>query len=347
MKTIKSNQMKTLKYTIIGIVSLLLTSCHEYDEWDNNAGDNILALWQVIDEHYCYFDEKDVDWNEVKTTYLSKLESKMAYVDYYQVCADMINELKDGHVNLSTPLGTSYYRNWWSDYPQNFNLRTLQQYYLEFDYFSLGGVYYKILPSGVAYIYYPSFNTTLGERNWDYIFNYFKDCPGLIIDIRNNGGGELSNVHRLAGHFITEKQVGGYMRHKTGKGHDDFSEPYAIEYEPAESGHNIWSREKPVAILTNRACFSSANDFVAVMQYLPNVKIVGARTGGGGALPFTYDLPMGWSVRLSVSPMYDKYMNSIEDGIDPSEGCAMTSTDDDLALGRDAILDFAITMLQE
>ena len=64
----------------------------------------------------------------------------------------MLDELKDGHVNLSSSFNTSYYRRWWSDYPQDFNFRTLQQYYLGFDYpdhfrhniqetFRQGGIY--------------------------------------------------------------------------------------------------------------------------------------------------------------------------------------------------------------
>ncbi len=334
-----------MRYYLLLALTFLLTACHDYDEWEDNGRDNILALWSVLDEHYCFFEEKNVDWDSVKTVYMSKLESKMKYTDYFQICSDMVNELKDGHVNLSTPIGTSYYREWWSNYPQDFNLRTLQQYYLNFDYYTLGGIYYKLLPSGIAYIYDSSFSYSMGDGNWDNILSYFSDAPALIIDIRNNGGGDLSNVHTLVSHLITETQIGGYMVHKTGKGHSDFSEPYAVEYKTVGGNHLVWDTTKPIIILTNRACYSSANDFVAVMKYMPNVRIVGAKTGGGGAMPFTYDLPMGWSVRLSVSPLYDKEMNSVEAGIDPTPGCEVTSPDDELAQGKDAILDFAVTLL--
>ena len=35
--------------------------------------------------------------------------------------------------------------------------------------------------------------------------------------------------------FTNKKVLTGYIRHKTGKGHNDFSEPYPIELEPSNS----------------------------------------------------------------------------------------------------------------
>ena len=101
----------------------------------------------------------------------------------------------------------------------------------------------------------------------------------------------------------------------------------------------------PVAVLTNRSCYSAANDFVAVMKTLPQVEIIGARTGGGGGLPFSSELPNGWSIRFSASPITDPEGNDTEWGIDPSEGCEVHCDPVELAEGRDAILDFALKRL--
>ena len=115
-----------------------------------------------------------------------------------------------------------------------------------------------------------------------------------------------------------------------------------MKYEPAGENHVVW--DKPIAVLTNRSCYSAANDFVAVMKELDNVKIIGARTGGGGGMPFTYALPIGWTLRFSTCPMADVTGRSIESGIDPSPGCEVHAPDEELAQGKDAILDFAISM---
>ena len=163
---------------------------------------------------------------------------------------------------------------------------------------------------------------------------------GLIIDIRDNGGGFLTNVPELVGRFITEKTLGGYVCHKTGPGPEDFSEPFKIEYKPAKK--HIQYLGKPIIVLTNRSCFSAANDFTSVMKSLPNVTILGARTGGGGGMPFNSELPNGWSVRFSSCPINNAQNELTEFGINPD--IEVHCDDIDLAKGKDAILDAALDL---
>lgn len=328
------------------IVIVCLESCHDAPDYDNNLTDTYDCLWTLIDEHYCYFDEKNIDWQAAGEKHREELKEVKTWMDAFEVCSHLLDELRDGHVNLSSAFGTSYYRKWWTDYPQDFNLRTLQEYYLKFDYWSLNGISYKKITPETGYVYYPSFSYSLSESNLDNILKYFEPCKALIIDVRNNGGGELTNIHRLVGRFVESDFTGGYMMHKTGPGHNEFSSPYAVEYK-ATRDRVHWSTDKPVYVLANRSCFSAANDFVAVMRMLPNVKIVGARTGGGGAMPFSYDLPNGWVLRLSVTPMLDSEMNSIEHGVNPTDGFAVSAPAEELAAGKDAILDFALLHARE
>ncbi len=63
------------------------------------------------------------------------------------------------------------------------------------------------------------------------------------------------------------------------------------------------------------------------MRQLPNVTIVGDRTGGGSGLPFSSELPNGWSVRFSASPIYDPDMQHLEFGIDPDVKVDISSDD--------------------
>lgn len=323
----------------------LLSSCHKIEQWDHDVVGNFDALWTVVDQHYCFFDEKDVDWNEVYTRYRSRVSNDMGALEFFNLCASMLDELKDGHVNLSSAYKTSYYRKWWSDYPQNYDERLVEQYYLRFDYSTVGGLDYAVLRDNVGYIRYGSFSYAVGNGALDAILSQFALCKGIIIDVRDNGGGDLTNVEKIVARFINEKILAGYICHKTGPGHNDFSEPYAYYYEPAEPKRVRWS--KPVVVLTNRSTFSAANNFVSVMQYLPNVKIVGARTGGGCGMPYSSEIPCGWSVRMSACPVYDAKMQATENGVSPSEGCEV-DLDPVLALsGIDTMLDFAIAKVLE
>jgi len=72
---------------------------------------------------------------------------------------------------------------------------------------------------------------------------------------------------------------------------------------------------------------------------VPNVRIVGDRTGGGAGLPFSAELPNGWLIRFSACPMYDKNKQMTEFGIDPDYKVNLTS--EDFHRGKDTIIEFA------
>lgn len=331
--------LRLLNILLLPTMALIMTACHDEPHFDNDPLGNFDALAHIIDTRYCFLNEKDIDWQEITSRYRKRISPNLTEIQTFAICAQMLDELKDGHVNLSSRFNTSYYRKWWTDYPQNFNMRTLEENYLNFEWQTTSGMIYKVIEGDIGYIYYPSFSYTVSESALDYILISMWNCRAIIFDIRDNGGGQLTNVSTIAGRFINDKTIGGYIYHKTGPGHSDFSKPYPVEYSPTK-GHLHWDR--PVYILTNRSCFSSANDFVAVMKEIPTVKIVGAKTGGGGGLPFTSELPYGWAIRFSACPLTDAHGVSIEDGIDPTPGYECTSSDTQLADGIDAILDFAI-----
>lgn len=323
----------------------MFQSCHPIEEWADDPRGNFEALWTVMDEHYCFFGQKGVDWDEIHDRYAPLVSDKMTDEELFWVCADMLAELRDGHTNLSAPFQSSYYRQWWSDYPQNFNLRLIQEHYFNFNYATVGALDYGILPENVGYIYYSSFSSTIGEGNLNHVLAALVTCSGLIIDVRDNGGGELTNVETLVRRFITDRTLAGYICHKSGPGHDEFSEPYAFYYDPAPTSCVMWG--KPVVVLTNRSTFSAANNFVSVMKSLPGVTVVGATTGGGSGMPFSSELPNGWAVRMSACSILDPSGHTTEFGIDPTEGCAVDLDPFAALSGRDTMLDFAVSLLTD
>lgn len=333
---------RLLRILFLSVALLATVSCHELPDYDNSARTNFDLLWQILDEHYCFFEEKNVDWNEVYDRYSPRVDTCRNYVDFFDVCSEMLGELRDGHVNLSSSFNTFYYRKWWSDYPQNYDERLVQQYYLNFEYRSTGAIDYGVVGGRVGYMRYPSFEYGIGEGNLDAVLTYLANCDGLIIDVRDNGGGNISNIETLVARFIDNRTLAGYISHKTGPGHDQFSEPRAFYYEPA-AGRSKWT--KPVAVLTNRSTYSAANNFVAVMKHLPQVYIVGATTGGGSGMPFSSELPCGWAVRFSACPVLDAAGASTEAGVSPSEGCEVDLDPVAALSGRDTMLDKAIELL--
>ena len=186
--------MKRLFYTLIAILVLIpLNSCHDQVEWDNDPYGNFDALWSILDEHYCFFAYKDVDWQAVKAKYRCKIHDDITNRELFDLCSDMLKELQDGHTNLISSFDVSRY--WiWEQYPINYDERLIDEHYLNFNYRRASGIKYQILGNNFAYMYYGDFASGIGDGNLDIILNNLAASDGLIIDVRNNGGGYLTNV---------------------------------------------------------------------------------------------------------------------------------------------------------
>lgn len=324
-----------MKKILVYLVSLvLLASCVDEVEHDNTPTGNFEALWEIMDEHYCFFSYKQIDWQAVYNKYKVRVSDKMSENQLFEVCCDMLSELRDGHVNLSYSMDYGRYWAWQEGYPKNFS-DTLERRYLGTDYKIASSLRYRVLDDNIGYVRYDSFQKAIGEGNLDDVLVYLALCRGLIIDIRNNGGGDLTTAEMLAGRFVHEKTLVGYMQHKTGTGHNDFSDLEPQYLEP--SSNFRW--HKPVCVLTNRSVYSAANSFTVMMRALPNVTIVGDHTGGGSGMPMSNSLPNGWSVRYSACPMYDKDKQQTEFGISPDVHVALS--DESTAKGIDDIIEAA------
>lgn len=329
----------------IGMVSFLLffciffAGCEKGTEYNPSPRENFEALWKIVDENYCFFEFKEIDWDEVHDRYSLRVSDTLNQFQLFDVLGEMLRELQDGHTNLISSFNMSRYWDWYEKYPPNF-YEEIQKRYLGTDYKIAGGLKYKKLAGGqIGYAYYGSFSTPVGEGNLDYMFLHFKDCKGLIFDVRDNGGGSITYSDRIASRFIKERMLTGYTQYKKGNGHNDFTAPNPQYLDP--SSRLRWFR--PVIVLTNRHSYSATNDFVNIMRLLPQVTTLGDKTGGGSGLPFSSELPNGWSVRFSACPILDVDKQHTEFGIEPDIPVSMTS--EDISNGYDTLIEAALRIL--
>ena len=330
--------MKDKLLLLLALV-LGLCSCQRGEsEYDETPQGNLDALWTIIDQRYCFLDYKEaelgISWNDIHAKYSARLNPKMSRSQLFEVLCQMLAELKDGHVNLSSSLDLGRNWSWKEDYPLNLD-EELRDAYLQTDYNLASGLKYRILPDNIAYVVYESFQNAIGDGNLDDMLFSLRMCNGMILDIRGNGGGNLDNETKLASRFTNEKVLVGYRSHKTGKGRNDFSslEP---EYITPSKGVR-W--QKPCVVLTNRSCYSAANTFVRDMKEMPLVTVMGDQTGGGSGLPFSSELPIGWSVRFSASPTFDVQKQQTEFGIAPDIPCSLDTGQ--AAQGIDSMIEAA------
>lgn len=319
-----------------------LTGCIDEDSFDNSPKGNFDALWNIIDERYCFFPHAEelfgLDWNSIYDKYHTEASNAADNSELFDVMCRMLRELRDGHVNITSAYGTGYYWDWKLNHPINFS-DSIQRNYLGNDFRLNSGIEYTMLPDSTAYAYVGTFASGFSDNNITALMKSISHCRALIIDIRENGGGMLTAAEQLASHFTKEKIHTGYIQHKTGPGHREFSEPEPLYLEPGDGA--IWLR--PVVVLTNRGVYSSANYFVMLMRELPHVVILGDKTGGGSGMPLNSTLPNGWTVRFSACPILDRQGRITEFGIDPDTLVHITS--DDWNRGRDTMIDTACELI--
>ena len=328
-----------MKRLFILLLMPLMFSCRENINEDSDPVNVFEVVWNTLDQKYCFFDEKDVDWDDVYERYSVRIDKNTQSDDLFKILGEMICELRDGHVNLYSSNDIIRYWKWFEDYPSNFS-EDLRDAYLGTDYQISSGLRYKMLEDSIGYIAYSSFSSGISDSGLDFILSYFSNSPGIIIDVRNNSGGDLANVEKIACRFTEDKFVSGYISHKNGPGHSDFSELYPIKIEPSSRVRS----DRKVVILTNRSCYSATNAFVSTMRQLPNVTILGDKTGGGGGFPINSELPNGWILRFSSCPMYDETKSLTEDGIDPDYSVNLYQSD--VEKNIDTIIEAARSLLK-
>ena len=142
--------------------------------------------------------------------------------------------------------------------------------------------------------------------------------------------------------FVDKRTLVGYAHLKTGKGHNDFGKAVPLYVEPLKKRTAF---TKPVVLLINRSCFSATTHFAGFMSILPNVTLVGDRTGGGGGIPISADLPNGWQYRFSATyqTLVDGF--NIENGVPPDVEVS-TGAKEELE-DKDAIMEKAIEIIKE
>lgn len=64
---------------------------------------NFEALWNSFNEHYAYFDVRDIDWELKYNEYRDKISSKTTEIELYNIMDEMLSSIGDGHVTLSAP----------------------------------------------------------------------------------------------------------------------------------------------------------------------------------------------------------------------------------------------------
>lgn len=320
-----------------------LASCEEIlfeeDLATTDAQANFDYLWNEVNEKYSYFDLKGIDWDAVKTEYSAKLSDDMSQDSLFNVLGDMLTELQDDHVNLISNFNVSFFGTEFLG-QDNFYSRLLVDNYLDQDYYISGPFIHDFLDNGeIGYIYFPSFQGTVDETNIDFILDRYKDTKGLILDLRENGGGAVVDIFSILSRFVEERTLTNYSRIKNGPGRNDFSEAEPVYVEP----YNGIRYTNKVIMLIDRGTYSAGSFTALATKALPNIVLMGDTTGGGLGLPNGGQLPNGWTYRFSITQALTLDQRpDYENGVPPDIEVLFDWND----LTTDEVLERAILELQ-
>lgn len=269
-------------------------------------------LWQTMNDKYTFFDIKGVDWTSVGNEYRQRIEDGMSDEAFFDLLADMLYQLRDGHTNLVSEFDLGRNWKWYLDHPDNFDANTVERHYLGNDHRITGPMRHQMLDDSILYIRYSSFAGGLSNSHLNVVSERAASARGVIIDVRSNGGGVTNQALAFASRFIKDP-IDAYTRqYKTGPGVDDYSKPEVIRIEPS---NNAYSGD--VVVLTNRRSYSATSFFASSMKYNDNVTLMGDSTGGGGGTPQDGELGNGWRYRYSATRTFDREGFSIEPGVAP------------------------------
>lgn len=207
---------------------------------------------------------------------------------------------------------------------------------------------FKMLPDNIAYISIDHFESDAGVKAFERAFTNIQQARGLIIDVRNNGGGSSWYGVRLL-QFLSNEPIKGlnsYSRGDTGLTRKDDN---TIEWKPIIGGGNSAKRTRPVfsgpvTVLTSAKTFSAAEDFVAAFKALSRGKIIGNATGGSTGQPIMVNLPGGGTGRICAKrDTFADGTTFVGKGLFPDVSVDQTLAD--FYVGRDTVLARALAEL--
>lgn len=341
--------MKKINFIIlICLAAISFSSCERAFMEKDESKDPVNVfeyLWNRVDQLYTFFDVKGVDWDSVHAVYRPMVNDKMSDDSLFSVCAAMLNTLRDGHTNLLSDfdiMRSDTISYWMSEY-NYFDDDVILQHYLTLTYHQTGSIKHNAIRNGkVAYLRYSSFSSSISEEDLEYILNRYKDCDGIILDLRQNGGGSVGNMHLLVSMFDCHGQPLYTEQHKAGPAHNDFTEP-RVCYAPTSSFLDE-PYNKPMAVLIDRGSYSATSHFAICTQAFDNVKTFGDFSGGGTGLPNGGLLPNGWFYRFSCSRSIALDGGNYENGVPPDVHVDLDPAA--VAMGIDNIIETAADWIQ-
>jgi carboxyl-terminal processing protease len=149
---------------------------------------------------------------------------------------------------------------------------------------------YEIRP-GVGYIHLTQFQETTAQEVIEAV-DGFSNLKGLVLDLRNNPGGLLSQAVEVCDHFLAKGQTIVSQRGRA----------YPDQVYTATRGND--GKNFPIVVLANRNTASAAEIVSGALQDHDRALIVGETTFGKGLVQTVYNLSENTGLALTTYHYY-------------------------------------------
>jgi hypothetical protein len=324
---------RKIKWLILPVL-VLLSACQLFlgPEPDISPSEILKSLWTDFNNIHANLDfrmSSNTKYNSWYDVYHNKqigyardprIKSNMSEGDLFKVCAEMLEELKDPHVSLSAPGQGS--RSYNPASSESINLEKVNGN-AEYKNFIFGTF---LSDSNIGYIRISEFineDPETKDQEWgrviDKIISGIANTKALVLDVRNNRGGELFVMEYIASRFTSEPKDYIKARLKTGPGPNDLSAPLIYTVKSIKkASNNKYGYTKPIVLLTNRNTVSAAEWFTMALRTQSHVTHMGTTTCGAFSARNDRFMINGWVYSISperVTDMNDKIYEGI--GIAP------------------------------
>ena len=352
---------KIYKEAIWGLFILISLNGFSQAQIDNPVK-NFEKLWHDFNDHYAFFDIRNVDWEETYQKYRPMANEKTTNDSLFSICCEMLRQFDDRHISLvdvenSKKCNTGSPIRLLKEFPNNSSLKLLVQTIdttlMKYQFKDL-----TRLKTDIPYLFgniieytdngrygYLRINLMIGiskeELNevLDNAVDSFRYAKGVIIDIRFNSGGYDENSYNIAGRFVDKKRIGHFKSPKTKSGFTDLEKKYL---KPTGKNQIV----KPIVLITSDQSMSAADVFALIMRELPYVTIIGDNTKGIFSDINELKLPNGWSYTFSSQKYLSTDMKNFE-GVGISPDIKILNTMKDVKNGIDPILLKALEVLDD
>ena len=154
--------------------------------------------------------------------------------------------------------------------------------------------YYGMLESGFGYINFNSFTDNCAKDVRRAFIDLKKQgAKGLVFDLRNNGGGSVSEAVSIINMFLPKGKTVLKMQGKLQRSNKE----YKTSVEPVDS-------VMPMVVLVNGNSASASEIMSGSLQDYDRAIILGTRTYGKGLVQTTMDLPYNGQMKLTTAKYY-------------------------------------------